>query len=69
MDDIEEDMLLRERVNIYKRERRASAVTASTMGDDEDAIPDAPTLAEMLDDLDLNDIESTHIEDIPMNDG
>jgi hypothetical protein len=52
MDDIEEDKHLREKVNIYKKERDRRQ--SSTTMEDGDEIPDAPTIAEMLEDLDLN---------------
>ncbi|KAK6015596.1 hypothetical protein OSTOST_18976 [Ostertagia ostertagi] len=46
MEDVEEDPALREKINIYK------LLIAMTK-----AIPDAPTLAEMLDDLNFEDSE------------
>jgi len=65
LDDIEEDKLLRERVNIYKKEMITSTVT--TVDDDDEAIPETPNLAEMLDDLDLNSTVDNN-RDIQMDD-
>nr|CDJ87973.1 NMD3 domain containing protein [Haemonchus contortus] len=53
MEDVEEDPYLREKINIYKDEERIKQVDES----DDEAIPDAPTLAEMLDDLNIEDSE------------
>ncbi|VDM62923.1 unnamed protein product [Angiostrongylus costaricensis] len=53
MDDIEEDPFMREKINIYKDEERLKHASIS----DDEAIPDAPTLAEMLNDLVLEDSE------------
>ncbi|CAJ0948608.1 unnamed protein product, partial [Mesorhabditis belari] len=52
MEDIEEDPFMREKLNIYKdRERLAMPVDTDEEGANE--VVDGPTLAEMLDDLDL----------------
>ncbi|EFO98401.1 hypothetical protein CRE_23156 [Caenorhabditis remanei] len=53
MEDIEEDALMREKINIYKDAEKAVAID----GDDDDAHPEAPSLAEMLDDLKFDDDE------------
>ncbi|KAK6012434.1 hypothetical protein OSTOST_22420 [Ostertagia ostertagi] len=53
MEDVEEDPALREKINIYKDEERINQAVDS----DDEAIPDAPTLAEMLDDLNFEDSE------------
>ncbi|VDO58966.1 unnamed protein product [Haemonchus placei] len=53
MEDVEEDPYMREKINIYKDEERINQVDES----DDEAIPDAPTLAEMLDDLNIEDSE------------
>ncbi|KAK5968663.1 hypothetical protein GCK32_022519 [Trichostrongylus colubriformis] len=53
MEDVEEDPFLREKINIYKDEERVNQAVDS----DDEAIPDAPTLAEMLDDLNFEDSE------------
>ncbi|VDN51130.1 unnamed protein product [Dracunculus medinensis] len=51
MEDLEEDEQLRKRINIYKK-------TDIVADDDEDYdIPFCPSVGEMLEDLDLNDVE------------
>lgn len=51
MEDLEEDEQLRKRINIYKK-------TDIVADDDEDYdIPSCPSVGEMLEDLDLNDVE------------
>ncbi|KAH7717086.1 60S ribosomal export protein NMD3 [Aphelenchoides avenae] len=54
MEDLEEDELMREKINIYRDTTKPSA-TPSIADDDE--LPAGPALAEMLNDLDLNDVE------------
>lgn len=53
MDDIEEDKILRENINIYRKFEQNDKMSSTT--DANENIPDEPTLAEMLDDLELND--------------
>ncbi|KJH42563.1 NMD3 family protein [Dictyocaulus viviparus] len=53
MDDVEEDPLIREKINIYKDHSGGKHEDDSF----DDEIPDAPTLEEMLDDLVLEDKE------------
>lgn len=53
MDDIEEDKILRENINIYRKVEQNDKMSSTT--DANENIPDEPTLAEMLDDLELND--------------
>ncbi|VDO81602.1 unnamed protein product [Heligmosomoides polygyrus] len=53
MDDVEEDPLMREKINIYKDEERINEAVDS----DDEQIPDAPTLEEMMDDLNFEDSE------------
>ena len=48
MEDIEEDPTLREKINIYRDATKAGA-------DVETEIPDAPTLSEMLEDLQIKE--------------
>ncbi|KAI1724768.1 NMD3 family domain-containing protein [Ditylenchus destructor] len=57
MEDLEEDPLIREKINIYRKKDRARTESIATTTDGGEPIPDGPTLAEMLDDLDLNDVE------------
>jgi nonsense-mediated mRNA decay protein 3 len=54
LEDIEEDELLREKINIYRD--KAKPTPAPSIADD-DELPTGPSLAEMLDELDLNDVE------------
>jgi nonsense-mediated mRNA decay protein 3 len=57
MEDLEEDQLMREKINIY-RDTEKMARAPSTIGDgEEDALPEGPTLEEMLEDFNLNDSE------------
>ncbi|CAA96689.2 60S ribosomal export protein NMD3 [Caenorhabditis elegans] len=58
MEDIEEDALMREKINIYKDAEKGPNVD----GDDAEDHPDAPTLAEMLDDLKFDDEEMKEAE-------
>uniref|UniRef100_A0A914XE13 60S ribosomal export protein NMD3 n=1 Tax=Plectus sambesii TaxID=2011161 RepID=A0A914XE13_9BILA len=53
LEDLEDDPVLRENVNIYKDPRKM-AMAVETDDEDED-LPSAPTLQEMLDDLHLDD--------------
>ncbi|KIH60299.1 NMD3 family protein [Ancylostoma duodenale] len=53
MEDVEEDPYMREKINIYKDEQKLQ----QPVDDDDEAIPDAPTLAEMLDELTFEDTE------------
>ncbi|PIO66678.1 NMD3 family protein [Teladorsagia circumcincta] len=67
MEDVEEDPALREKINIYKDEERINQAVDS----DDEAIPDAPTLAEMLDDLnfedsDMQDVAAESSQEEPM---
>lgn len=58
MEDIEEDPRIREKINIYKKKRQPTQSSISTMDEGEgDEIENGPTLAEMLDDLNIEDVE------------
>lgn len=59
LEDLEDDPVLRENVNIYKDAQKMAMAVETTDDDDED-LPAAPTLQEMLDDL--------HLDDEPMPD-
>ncbi|CAJ0572396.1 unnamed protein product, partial [Mesorhabditis spiculigera] len=60
MEDLEDDPMLREKLNIYKDQQKL-AMPVET--DDEDGPTDGPTLAEMLDELDLDqDVEMAEEE-------
>ncbi|VDL81668.1 unnamed protein product [Nippostrongylus brasiliensis] len=61
MEDVEEDPYMREKINIYKDEERLNQAVDS----DDEEIPDAPTLAEMLDDLNFEDSEMQDVSDQP----
>uniref|UniRef100_A0A915D078 60S ribosomal export protein NMD3 n=1 Tax=Ditylenchus dipsaci TaxID=166011 RepID=A0A915D078_9BILA len=67
MEDIEEDPLMRDKINIYRkndkdRSRARNAHSVSTITSEAgDQVPDGPSLAEMLDDLDLNDVEMKEV--------
>lgn len=62
MEDIEEDAMMRDKINIYKDKTKVrNAESISIAGNDED-LPDGPSLAEMLDELDLNDVEMKDVE-------
>ncbi|KAK0425748.1 hypothetical protein QR680_009359 [Steinernema hermaphroditum] len=52
MEDLEEDELMREKVNIY---RDSTKVAPFGGGDDDEDVPAGPSLQEMLEDLNLND--------------
>lgn len=56
MEDVEEDPKIREKINIYKK-RRPIQNSISTMDEGDDEIENGPTLAEMLEDLDIDDVE------------
>ena len=60
MDDIEEDPKLREKINIYKKRRAHNQPSISTMEEDE-AVENGPTLEEMLEDLDIDDVDMENI--------
>jgi hypothetical protein len=53
MDDIGKDPKLREKINIYKETR----VAHPSISMEEDEVENGPTLEEMLDDLDIEDVE------------
>lgn len=57
MEDLEEDALMRNKINIYKDTGKMRNSDSITVGGDDDNLPDAPTLAEMLEELDMNDVE------------
>lgn len=51
IEDVEEDPLMREKINIYKNTAKQYAPSET----DDDEIPDGPTIDEMLDDLHIED--------------
>lgn len=53
MEDIEEDSIIREKVNIYRDNQK----TMVERSEDDEELPEGPTLQEMLDDLDIGDVE------------
>lgn len=53
MEDIEEDPILREKINIYLDKQKM----AVERPDDDEELPEGPTLQEMLDDLVIEDVE------------
>ncbi|CAI4226663.1 unnamed protein product [Auanema sp. JU1783] len=54
MEDIEDDALMREKINIYKD---ASKQVRCEETDDDEPLPEGPTIEEMLEDFTLNDRE------------
>lgn len=53
MEDLEEDPVMREKVNIYRDQQKAVV----ERDDDEEELPDGPTLQEMLNDLEIHDVD------------
>lgn len=59
MEDLEEDEQMREKVNIYKARERVPPIDEDDNSVD---LPPGPSLAEMLDDLDINaDVEMADV--------
>lgn len=57
MEDIEEDSILREKINIYKDTTKICNAESMSVSYNSDDIPEGPTLDEMLNELDLDDVE------------
>lgn len=57
MEDLEEDQLMREKINIYKDAEKISQVKPDNEGEDDEPLMEGPTLEEMLDDFTLNNPE------------
>jgi nonsense-mediated mRNA decay protein 3 len=52
LDDVEEDAVMRQKINIYRDQTKTMAIDEDDEGED---LPEGPSLQEMLDDLVLDD--------------
>uniref|UniRef100_A0A0K0FHI4 60S ribosomal export protein NMD3 n=1 Tax=Strongyloides venezuelensis TaxID=75913 RepID=A0A0K0FHI4_STRVS len=62
MQDLEEDETLREKINIYKDNEKISRL-GNEMDEYYDDLPNGPTLEEMLEDLNLDDVEMKSVDE------
>ncbi|KAF8366251.1 hypothetical protein PRIPAC_84080 [Pristionchus pacificus] len=56
-EELEEDVEMREKINIYKDEEKILKLKESVLDEDTDVPPSMPSINEMLDELNLDDIE------------